>query len=185
MGDVLTASDYARHRGCSPAAVSKAIESGRLQHSLVHVNGRIRIASAVMADLEWSANTNPSKARAATPPAALSAAQTSLPLDADAPLSFNDAAAAEKMWKARLAEQDFKARAGQLVNAKDVEFRIIGEYSRCRTKLLGLARKAKATLPHLTRDDILAIDTLVREALEDLGRPTHEDLGGPTNGPMP
>ena len=51
---------YARHRGVSPTAVSKAIKEGRLKRSVDHDHPRgwpqIDIA---MADQEWDANSDP------------------------------------------------------------------------------------------------------------------------------
>lgn len=66
------------------------------------------------------------------------------------------------------AEQRVAMRAGELVNAKDIEQRIAHDYARCRTKLLGLPRKVKAALPHLSVADVKVMDMLVREALESL-----------------
>lgn len=66
------------------------------------------------------------------------------------------------------AEQRIAIKAKDLVSSADVEQMIAGEYARCRTKLLGLPRKAKAVLPHLSAKDVMALDVLVREALEDL-----------------
>jgi len=43
---------YARHRGCSLAAVQKAISSGRI----MPIGGKI---DAKLADREWAANTDP------------------------------------------------------------------------------------------------------------------------------
>lgn len=162
MAELLTASDYARHRGVSPAAVSKAIESGRLKHCLVNANGKVRITSAAMADLEWDANTNQAKA----PPAAGSA---TLPLEpSDEPTSFNAAQTAERNWKAKLLEIEYRTRVSELVDAKEVEARIVDDYTRVKTKLLGVPRRVKAALPHLSTTDILTLDALIRESLEDL-----------------
>jgi hypothetical protein len=54
------------------------------------------------------------------------------------------------------------------VNAKDIEAQIADVFARCRTKLLGLPRKAKALVPHLSPAEVQVIDTLVRESLEEL-----------------
>jgi hypothetical protein len=74
----------------------------------------------------------------------------------------------QKYWQAKTAELEYKRRIGELVDAKEVEARLTDEYSGCRTKLLGIARKAKAEMPELTHAQVLKIDTLVREALEGL-----------------
>jgi hypothetical protein len=66
---------YARHRGTSVQAVLRAIKSGRLKDCLVYdVAGKAKIGDAAIADAEWSANTDLSRApgyvkeRAASPP---------------------------------------------------------------------------------------------------------------------
>lgn len=175
----------------------RAIRSGRLKNSLIFdKSGKAKVANVALADQEWEARTDLSKApgyvkeRASvsrvtgavtggvTPvtPAPGTPEPEGDPIrslrDTDpGTLSLSDASALEKDWKARIAELDYLERSGELVNAKEIEARIVDEYARCRTKLLGLARKAKAALPHLTHADINTIDGLVREALEDLAAP--------------
>lgn len=175
---------YARHRGMSATAVHRAVEQGRLVKSVVRDGAGkfLGISDAALADQEWAASTDVSKA--STELLLRTAAEAAgAPAPGDAVAAVEDgetmtlsiALAKEKHWKALTAELDYKKRVGELVDAAEVESRIIDEYSRLRTKLLGLARKAKASLPHLTREDVTAIDTLVREALED--------LAGATDGP--
>lgn len=66
----LSQSAYARHRralglsGTTHGAVQRAIESGRLDQSLVMVGGVAKIRNAAAADSEWEANT---RARAPEP----------------------------------------------------------------------------------------------------------------------
>jgi len=55
---------YAKHRGCSPAAVSKAVRDQRLVESVAVQNGRPRILSFLKADEEWRHNTDSTKAPA-------------------------------------------------------------------------------------------------------------------------
>jgi hypothetical protein len=52
---------YARHRGCSSAAVHKAVRTGRLRGSVVRVQGRTMLRSAAAADREWEARTDRSR----------------------------------------------------------------------------------------------------------------------------
>lgn len=79
-----------------------------------------------------------------------------------------DATAAEKYWKAQTAELDFKAKAGELVNAKQVETEIAGMIASARQKLLAIPSKAKSALPHLTLADVETLERLLRDALEGL-----------------
>ena len=56
-GAVISFAMYARHRGCSAAAVSKAHATGRLLRSIIEVNGKDMISSAAEADAEWAEST--------------------------------------------------------------------------------------------------------------------------------
>lgn len=200
----LSLGAYAKHRGISKTAVWRAVRSGRLKKCLVFdAKGDAKVADVARADQEWTAATDLTKAptyvklraegKAAPPPPTAAptpapSSQAAAPTD-DPPndppgddgtgtLTLSDALAREKTWKSRTAELEYKERSGALVNAKDVEAQIVEEYGRCRTKLLGLSRKAKAVLPHLTHADVAAIDGLIREALEDLA-----DHQPPPDGP--
>jgi hypothetical protein len=51
-GNLISLRAYARRRGCSPAAVHKAIVSGRIRR----IDGKI---DAELADREWAIHTNP------------------------------------------------------------------------------------------------------------------------------
>jgi hypothetical protein len=52
---------YARRRGVSPEAVSRAIERGRLRESVVRVGGAPKVANPELADREWARNTESDK----------------------------------------------------------------------------------------------------------------------------
>lgn len=93
-------SAYAKHRGVSRQAVSQAVKKGRLQTSIVMVDGQPTIPDFAAADAEWDLNT-----------------QTEL----------SGAGAREMHWRAELAERkvaqadlELQKRAGQLVEGEDV-----------------------------------------------------------------
>lgn len=186
-GPLFSLRSYARHRAVSATAVHRAVESGRLSKCVVRdASGKFRgITDFALADREWAATTDLTKAPMAViarteespqpgtgeaPPLDDPALAAAVPGDIEG-LTLRDATAREKHWKAKTAEVEYKQRIGELVDAKEVEARMVDEYSRCRTKLLGLPRKAKASLPHLTHADVMALDALVREALEDIAGP--------------
>ena len=63
MGDTsqfITQAAYARHRGVSRAAVSKAKACGRLRSCFIRSDGKILIDREA-ADLEWTTNTDSSR----------------------------------------------------------------------------------------------------------------------------
>lgn len=193
----ISLSAYARHRGVSTEAVRKAIARGRLVQSITK-NDPPQIADVQLADQEWAANTDLTRAhddvkqRAAEPPGN----DTSLHVIAggretergrvirmDEPqahggslrreqlepdVSIAAASAAEKHWRSKKAELDYKRAAGELVDAKEITAAFTQLIVTSRTKLLGLPTKAKSRLPHLTLDDLNVLDDIVRESLEEL-----------------
>jgi hypothetical protein len=62
MTTPLSVRAYARHRGASHQAVLRAIARGRLSASLTTVDGVTKIADVALADKEWAATTDLSKA---------------------------------------------------------------------------------------------------------------------------
>lgn len=178
---LMTVRAYARHRGISHTAVQAAIRKQRLSASLQREGKKVWIDAAV-ADQEWAANTDLTKAPTAVKERA--AAREEEPAAADAPeldgtlpleggtlegvLTLSQVAIAEKYWSAKRKELEYQARAQELVPAKDVSDRLTGIFTRCRTKLLGIPAKLKTALPQLSHQEVSLIDGLVREALEEL-----------------
>lgn len=186
----MTLTAYAARRKVSKMAVSKAVSSGRLVASVGRdARGRPQIIDADLADREWTAKTDLSKAptyvkeraeqRAAEPapprvdpfghlPRLEEPADPGAPRSAHAEMTLSEASTIEKVWKAKAAELKYRQDAGELVPAKDVAHRLEDVFHGCRTKLLGVPSRARQALPHLTVADIGVLENLVREALEDL-----------------
>jgi hypothetical protein len=174
---------YAKHRGVSAMAVSNAVKTGRLVASVARVKGQPKIRDAELADREWDANTNHSTAPGyvkqrgpgrpprgpGRPPKQDDDDQVRLGM------SLADASAAEKVWKARIAELDFLERNGEVVDAKKMAATLVDVYTRCRTKLLGIPTRVKQQLPDLSIKDVAAVDALVRETLEELAEELSAD----------
>jgi hypothetical protein len=180
---------YARHRGISVVAVSRAVKAGRLRASVARDHrGHPKIADVGQADAEWTQNTDLSRApgyvkargdqgvqtsaHSTSPPAELPDADDAGPDTPDdaggAELTLSQASAEEKRWKAKLAELQYKQRSGELVDAKEMADSVAHVFTVCRTKLLALPSKAKAAIPHLTHAEVTALDAIVRQALEEL-----------------
>lgn len=173
---------YARRRGTSAVAVLRAIRRGRLKACLVlDEKGKAKIADPVLADAEWEANTDLSRApgyvkeRAATRRTEQQAEPPETDGRGDGPLSLTEASAQEKGWKAKLAELDYRKKSGELVELSEVAARdrklmarLSEQFQQCRTKILAVPSRAKAAIPHLTATDVRTIDALLREALEAL-----------------
>jgi hypothetical protein len=186
--------EYARHRRCGHASVLRAIASRRLDGSVGYEAGKPFIADHELADREWVANTDHSRAPGYVKERDASvSAPPSLPLssspsvdelgEADVPdgtpnaarPSLSEASAREKHFKAQLAELEYRRQTGELVNAREVAERWVDLVARARTRLLAVPRKAKQLLAHLSYSDVSTLDALIREALEELAHGTEKD----------
>lgn len=165
---------YAKRRGVSAMAVSDAIRQGRLVKSVVRVeNGDPKIADPDLADQEWAAHTDHSKAPAYVKERESARVVVVAPPAEGATLS--EASAAEKVWKAKLAELKYRELAGELVEAADVEREVTNYIMECKTRLLGLPSRARQLMPELTIGQVAKLEDLVREALESLAREGNTD----------
>jgi hypothetical protein len=82
MAELMGRNEYARHRGCAPNAVSKAIDSGRIKAAVVYDSeGKFEGINWEAADALWAQNTDPGEAAKngkfyVVPPAAQAPAST-------------------------------------------------------------------------------------------------------------
>lgn len=166
---------YARHRGTSHTAVQRAIRGRRLVKSLsADSKGAVLIDFAV-ADAEWEAHTDLSRAPgyvkerpAVSAPPPTKAAQPPVARVPAGVSALAEASAREKHWNAEIKQLEYLEAAGELVKAAPLEARWTDRIVQCKTKLLGVPSKAKHALPHLTHSDVRVLDELIRQALEDL-----------------
>jgi hypothetical protein len=151
---------YARHRkelelaGGTLYAVQTAIKSGRLKKSLTPDG---RIADAKAADVEWGATTHVDRIPLSGP--------TSVGVQ---PPDLGESRARREAAEASLAEIELAEKRRELVLAKDVESRLVNVFAQCKTKLLGVPARCRQRDPGLTGPQIELIESLVREACEDL-----------------
>lgn len=158
-------------------AVSDACKADRLKACVVRdpETGRVAgITDPILADREWEANTDLTKAPPAMQVAAFAREQAFREAHPDAPggddeeLTLANASMQDKLWAAKKKKLEYFEAAGELVSAATVKSKIVDVFVACKTKLLGLPSLARQQLPHLTVDDIAVLDGLVRRALEDL-----------------
>lgn len=174
---------YAKRRGVSAMAVSEAIKNGRLVKSVVRNEfDQPKIADPDLADREWEANTDSTKRAnaaggvdriAGIPIERLEdddgeAVPPKRELDDSGAETVASATQRLKAAQADLAELKFKEAARELVPARDVEARLVSVFTSCKTRLLAIPSRARQALPHLTNADVASLETLVREALEEL-----------------
>lgn len=150
---------YARHRkeaglpGGSLASVQDAIAAGRLRKSITKDR---RISSAAAADAEWAATTKADRVPL-TGPAATGAAP-----------EYAESRARREAAEAALAEIELDEKRGELVRAREVDARLVGEYARAKTKILAVPSKARQRDPAFTAEQLALLGALLREVLDDL-----------------
>lgn len=135
MGKVKSMSyrAYARHRGVSPEAVSKAVETGRIT---VNANGKI---DPKKADREWEANTDPSRNAPRNDAEASTASGHGLP-------PYAQSRAIREAYEARLSKLEYEVKTGKLVNADEVRVAAFNIGRMTRDKLIGLPDRVSSIL---------------------------------------
>lgn len=162
--------EYARRRGVSAEAVSKAITAGRLKESVVTVGGKPKIGDVELADREWEANTRPriDQPRPAAPAPAAAADAADVP-DYNVSRALREAAAARREAAlADMAEIEVAEMRGELVPVAEARADVIGKFTVVKTKILGVPTRIAQRLPHLAAEVVPVVDELLREALEEL-----------------
>jgi hypothetical protein len=116
---------YARQRGCSPSAVSRAIAEGRTKKAVVRdAKGHPKIDPEV-ADLEWRANTDPAKKPVSSTSEVVKESDPAVPRESEAypdgiP-AFEKSRARKEAFAAAMAELEYEKASGKLVEAKAVQ----------------------------------------------------------------
>lgn len=157
---------YARRRGVSAEAVSKAIMSGRLQASVVTVGGAPKIGDVELADREWEANTQP---RADIP-------RGDPPEDGAAKVpNYNESRAIREAHAARregaladLAEIEVREKLEELVPVDEARAYIVDRFAIVKTKILGVPTRVAQRFPHIATELEPVVDEFLREVLEEL-----------------
>lgn len=168
---------YARHRkatgltGGTLRSVQVAIRDGRLSRSLTRDRKKIRGAKA--ADAEWAASTK-SDHVPLTGPTAPSAPESPDDSAPTAPSPLTEARTRREAAQAEIREMELAERRGALVSARAVESYLSNLFAQCRTRLLSIPARARQRDPSLSGPQLAVIETMIREALEDLASPPGE-----------
>ncbi len=142
MARLLGVREYARHRGVSHAAVSKAIKVGRLDKA-VKKGKRGPAIDAEVADLEWAANTDPAQQRVHEPEPGGAGEQGSLfrapreKPDQGQAITMARARATRETLLAQIAHLNLERMKGELVPRKDVETQAFATGRKLRDALFG------------------------------------------------
>ncbi|MBA2706662.1 MAG: hypothetical protein H0U59_02510 [Gemmatimonadaceae bacterium] len=144
----------------SAEAISKAISDGRIRDAVVRVNDVPKIADPDLADRELDANSRPRIDRASDRSG-----------DKVAPHEVAEYYESRALREATRAQFDvirLAEKRGELVNAKEMESRLVSVFTQCRTRLLSIPTRARQRDSSLSSMQVDLFDTLIREALEVL-----------------
>jgi hypothetical protein len=147
----LSFAAYAKHRGVSPAAVTRAVQSGRIQAEKDPATGR-RVIDSDAADAAWASNSDESKAigaRAAGAGAAGAAGAAGTPpgdSEATASASYTLSRAKRERFNAEFARLKYEQALGSLVLAADVRKQAFAAARVIREALLNLPDRLAAPL---------------------------------------
>jgi len=163
MADRIIRAEYARRRGVTRAAVTKAVDTGRISI------GDDGLLDPEVADAEWDANTNPDQALrnkgAGAAPAIDPAAKR-----------WQDARARREERLADLAELDLQERRGELIHKGSVRKSLRAKVVQVRESLDSMADRLAPLLA--AEADIAKVRALIRgelrHALSELARGVDE-----------
>lgn len=152
--DLISPAEYARHRGVTRAAVSKAIRSGRI--TLIG-----KLLDPVAADAQWEANTDPAQSMRASGARAANGAEPASPLpEGGAPgrgsadgRALLEAKRRRETALAEIAELELEEKRGALVNVAQLEAAYLQMIGAFKSELMARDDKLKAEL-----DGIYGID---------------------------
>jgi hypothetical protein len=160
MGERISRAEFARRRGFSKAYVSKLVSMGRLA---IGADGRLDVEAAERALAETA------------DPAASSAL-------ASAGTSYASARAERERWQARLAELDYRERAGELCQRAAVEGEARAVAGAVREAVLAVAERLAVKLA-ATADAADVVALLEGELSAALVALADELDGGADDGP--
>jgi hypothetical protein len=170
---------YARHRGCSPSAVSRAIAEKRLTASVKRdAKGHPKI-DVKRADIEWAAKTNPAQVAVGPTPA--------IPADEcenhkvrfpgddqsqDGIPSFEESRAKREAFSAKLKELEYEKASGKLAYVSEVRKENYAMSRMVRDSMLRLPDRFTPQLAAMTDQHEIRqfLKTEITEALWGLTR---------------
>lgn len=158
---LLSMRAYAKHRGVSVEAVSKAVKRGRIS-TIDGPKGERKIDPAV-ADREWEENSDQSKSREEPVDSPQPTSKKGIP-------SYQESRAIREAYQARLAKIEYEERSGRLVDGSKVNQDAFKAARSVRNSLLSLPDRISAELA-AERDQFKVrkrLDEEIRQSLQML-----------------
>ena len=157
---LITKAEAARIVGVSGQAVAQAIKHGRI--SVVEQDGREWIERDGL-EQTWADNSRKRmpNIRQHRPGPTVERRTEELP-------DYNESRARTEWLRAELMELERAEKEGELVRADEVAKAWGDLVAITRTKIMAVPSKAKQRIPEIPADAFVALEEIVREALEDL-----------------
>lgn len=183
---------YARYRGVSPEAVSKAVKLGRIS-TVLDERGK-RVIDPAVADTEWLENSAHHKRQSPTIAEKKAAASSAPPepphveapplagSDSSAPAgpSYNRSRAIREAFNAKIAQIEYEEKIKKLISAEKVRVSAFKSARIVRDAIMNIPNRISADLASETDPQkvrIMLTDAL-NEALQELAS---ENLGFPSS----
>lgn len=161
------ASAYAKHRGVSSMAVSKAIKAGRIKKN---ANGKIDVAQA---DADWEANTKPQMHSPPTTPPKRGKRGKASSVEIEI-ASYGESRARREAANAELAELERDRLRGVLIDADTVRNEAFTAARAVRNTLQAIPARLSAILAGET--DSKKIFRILEDAIDDACRSLAEKV---------
>ena len=160
---LISKSEAAIVLGVSPAAITHAIKKGRIIP--VKREGKEMIDGETLREQWGNARTRMRNVNSRVPKPA--AVEKPAAVAEEVP-DYNESRARTEWLKAELMELERAEKEGELVRADEVSKAWTDLVAITRTKVMAVPSKAKQRIPEIPADAFVALEEIVREALEDL-----------------
>ena len=156
---------YAKHRGCTVEAVSKAVKTGRISCQR-EANGKYAKIDPEVADREWAQNSEGVRPNYGIP----SSEAPPGPKDDEKKTSIQNQALVLKAYQARLAKLEFEEKSGKLHDVDECKQDAFKAARATRDAMLGIPDRLSAELAGETDQFKIRqrLETEIRQALENL-----------------
>lgn len=176
MSNIVTISDFARIKGCTVEAVSKAIKAGRLKDAVIRGMGRYPKLDADIAEREWAQNTRPRTHDIDDRPAPTDAVGDPAAIGA----SYAESRAKREAYEAELARLKVQKELEQLVDADEVKRAAFRVARQVRDGLLNIPDRIAAELAAET--DAFAVHRMLTDEIRKVLSDTALAVEGGDNG---
>lgn len=172
MAFTMTQSEYARHRGVSPARITTIVKQGKISGATTTKNGKVLI-DPEKADTLLEQNLDPMN-----PPRnpKKEVKEEFVKKAGIKGVDYHTARTINEQYKAALRKLEFETKSGQLIPSNEVEKAWTAHITAAKIRLLGIKSKIAPLIQEYLediddRESVLGlVDSVVREALEELSR---------------